>query len=101
MVDFFSDVEAKGSELSKQEAGCPGKEQKLPPLLLGLHFLELAALGLLTVHCIFHCHSLGVYLKQSYGKMKEKEVESRLQKEKKGKEKQARFNPDISLENMG
>ena len=33
MVDFFSDVEAKGSELTKQEAGCPGKEQKLPPLL--------------------------------------------------------------------
>ena len=30
MVDFFSDVEAKGSEISKQEAGCPEKEQKLP-----------------------------------------------------------------------
>ena len=31
----------------------------------------------------------------------EKEVELRLQREKKGKEKEARFNPDISLENMG
>ena len=40
MVNFFSEVEAKGSELSKQGTGCQGKEHqhwKLPPLLLGLH----------------------------------------------------------------
>ena len=47
-ANFFSDVEVKGSELSKQEGGCgcQEREQKLPPLLLGLHFLELVALGL-------------------------------------------------------
>ena len=54
-ANFFSDVEAKGSELSKQEGGCgcQEREQKLPPLLLGFYFLELVALGLLTMHCIF------------------------------------------------
>ena len=119
-ANFFSDVEAKGSELSKQEGGCQEREQKLPPLLLGLHFLELVALGLLTMHCIFHCHTLGVYLKQAYYKRQQrqleeeikkaeeekaklkqqvdKEVEMRLQKEK---GKGSKFNPDISLENMG
>ena len=122
MVDFFSQVEAKGSELSKQGTGCQGKEHqhwKLPPLLLGLHLMELIALALLTVHCIFHCHTLGIYLKQSYSKMKqrqleeqikkteeekarlEKEVEKEVELRLKGKEKGARFNPYISLENMG
>ena len=89
MVDFFSDVEAKGSELSKQEAGCQGKEQKLPPLLLGLHFLELVALGLLTMHCIFHCHTLGVYLQQSYCKMKQRQLEEEI---KKAEEEKAKLN---------
>ena len=76
-ANFFSDVEAKGSELSKQEggSGCQEREQKLPPLLLGLHFLELVALGLLTMHCIFHCHTFGVYLKQAYYKRQQRQLE--------------------------
>ena len=55
-ANFFSDVEDKGAELNKQEGGggCQEREDKLPPLLLGLHFLELVALGLLTMHCICH-----------------------------------------------
>ena len=122
MVDFFSEVEAKGSELSKKGAGCQGREHqhwKLPPLLLGLHLMELIALALLTVHCIFHCYTLGIYLKRSYSKMRqrtleeqirkteeenariEKEVEKEVELRLKGKEQGARLNPDISLENMG
>ena len=60
MVDFFSEVEAKGSELNKKGTGClemggMQREQhwKLPPLVLGLHLMELIALAILTVHCIF------------------------------------------------
>ena len=71
------------------------------------------------MHCIFHCHTFGVYLKQAYYKRQQrqlereikkaeeekaklkqqvdKEVEMRLQKEK---GKGSKFNPDISLENM-
>ena len=71
------------------------------------------------MHCIFHCHTLGVYLKQAYYKRQQrqleeeikkveeekaklkqqvdKEVELRLQKEKR---RGSKFNPDISLENM-
>ena len=126
MVDIFSEVEAKGSELNKKGTGClerggMQREQhwKLPPLVLGLHLMELIALALLTVHCIFHCHTLGLYLKWSYSKMKqraleeqirqteeersrlEKEVEAQVQLRLKGNEQGAKFNLDISLENMG
>ena len=81
--------------------------------------MELIALALLTVHCIFHCHTLGIYLKRSYSKMKQRQLEEQIKKTEeekarlnrevekevelrlKGREKGARFNPDISLENMG
>ena len=71
------------------------------------------------IDCIFHCHNLGIYLKRSYSKMKqraleeqirqteeersrlEKEVQKEVQLRLKGKEQCAKFNPDISLENMG
>ena len=84
---------------------------KLPPLLLGLHFLELVALGLLTMHCICHCHTLGVYLKQAYLKRQQRQLELEIKKaeDEKLKLKQqvdkevelrqkGKFNPEISLE---
>ena len=81
--------------------------------------MELIALALLTRYCIFHCLALGIYLKRSYSKMKqraleeqirqteeersrfEKEVEAQVQLRLKGKEQGAKFNLDISLENKG
>ena len=71
------------------------------------------------MHCIFHCHTLGVYLKQAYYKRKQRQLEDEIKKaeEEKAKLKQqvdkevelrlqkekgrgSKFNPDISLENM-
>ena len=95
MVDFFSEVGAKGSELCKQGTGCQGKEHqhwKLPPLLLGLHLMELIALALLTVHCIFHCHTLGIYLKRTYSKMKQRALEDQI---KKTEEEKARLEREV------
>ena len=81
--------------------------------------MEIIALGLLTVHCVFHCHSLAIFLKRSYLKVRQRAVEeqarltaeenARIQKEvekemelrMKGKEKGAKLNPDIELDNMG
>ena len=81
-ANFFSEVQDKGAELNKQEGGgrCQERVDKLPPLLLGLHFLELVALGLLTMHCVCHCHTLGVYLKQDFLKRQQKQLELELNK---------------------
>ena len=91
-VDFFSEVESTGTKINKNGAGCQGKEPKhwkLPPLLLGLHLMEPIALRLLTVHCVFHCHTLAMYLKSSYLKMRQRarnaEENARIEKEVKKK----------------
>ena len=99
----------------EDKGGCPEREQRLPPLLLGLHFLELVALALLTLNSVFHCHTLCVYLKQAYQKRQQRHLELELAKaeEEKAKLKMqvdkevaarmkekvgSKFNPDISLE---
>ena len=116
-ANFFSQVQDKGAEMNKMEdkGGCPEWEQRLPPLLLGLHFLELVALALLTLHSVFHCHTLGVYLKQAYQKRQQRHLELELAKAEEEKAKLkiqvdkevaarmkekvgSKFNPDISLE---
>ena len=60
--------------------GCPKREQRLPPLLLGLHFLELVASALLTLHAVFHCHTLCVFRKQAYQKRRQEQLEAALAK---------------------
>ena len=94
--------------------GCPKREQRLPPLLLGLHFLEIVALALLTLHTVFHGHTLCVFLKKAFQKKKQEQLEAALAKaeadrlrlkEQVDKEVAARmkekvdskYNPDISL----
>ena len=94
---------------------CP-TEYRLPPVLLGLHFLEILALGLLTFHTVFHGHTIFVYLKKAFLKKKQEQAEAALAKAEadrlrmkaevdkevaarmKMKEKaEYKFNPDISL----
>ena len=95
---------------------CPKREQRLPPLLLGLHFLEIVQLALLTVHTVFHGNTLCVYLKKAFQMKKQEQLEAALakaeadrlrMKEQVDKEAAARlklkvkvdskYNPDISL----
>ena len=80
-----------------------------------LHFLELVALALLTLHSVFHCHTFGVYLKEVYQKRQQRQLELELAKAEEEKAKLkiqvdkevearmkekvgSKFNPDISLE---
>ena len=58
---------------------CPMREG-LPPLLLGLHFLEIVALALLTLHTVFHGHTLCSFLKKAYLKKKQQQAEQALAK---------------------
>ena len=68
-----------------------------------------------TLHCVFHCHTLGVYLEQAYQKRQQKQLELELVKAEEEKAKLklqvdqevemrlkekvgSKFNPDISLE---
>ena len=98
----------------EDKGGCPEREQRLPPLLLGLQFLELVALALLTLHAVFHCHTLCVFLKQAYQKREQKPLELELAKAEEEKMKlkmqvdkeiaarmkekvESKYNPDISL----
>ena len=61
-ANIFSQVQDTGAEMTKMEdkGRCP-TEYRLPPVLLGLHFLEILALGLLTFHTVFHGHAIFVY----------------------------------------
>ena len=91
------------------------KETKSASSFLGLHFLELVALALLTLHSVCHCHTLCVYLKQAYQKRQQRHLELELAKAEEEKMKLkmqvdkevaarmkekvgSKFNPDISLE---
>ena len=78
-------METTGTEVTKNWARCQEKCElqhwKLPPLLLGLHLMELVTLGLLTIHCIAHCHTFGTYLKSSYLKMRQRATEEQARKE--------------------
>ena len=117
-VNFFSDVRDTDVEMNKMNniEGCPKREQRLPPLLLGLHFLEIVALALLTLHTVFHGHTLCVFLKKALLKKKQEQAEAALAKAEadrlrmkeevdkevaarmKLKEKvEAKYNPDINL----
>ena len=118
-VHFFSEVETTGTKIIKNGAKCQGKQEphhwKLPPLLLGLHLMELVTLGLLTVHCVPHCHTFATYLKSSYLKLKQRATEEQARKEAEESEKIERqvqewmkkereslkLNPSFELENMG
>ena len=115
-ANIFSQVQETGVEMVKKEeqGKCP-TEYRLPPILLGLHFLEILALALLTFHTVFHGHAIFIYLKKAFLKRKQeqakaalakaeaerlkmkaevdKQVAARLKKEKV----EDRFNPDISL----
>ena len=81
-----------------------------------MHFLEIVALALLTLHTVFHGHTLCVYLKKAFLKKKQEQAEAALAKAEadrlkmkaesdkevaarlKMKEKvEDKFNPDISL----
>ena len=81
-ANFFSQVQDTGAEMNKMEDadGCPKREQRLPPLLLGLHFLEIVALALLTLHTVFHGHTLCVYLKKAFLKKKQEQADAALAK---------------------
>ena len=71
-ANFFSDVRDTDVEMKKMNniEGCPKREQRLPPLLLGLHFLEIVALALLTLHTVFHGHTLCIFLKKKISEEK-------------------------------
>ena len=81
-----------------------------------LTFLRVGGFRALTMHCIFHCHTLGVYLKQAYYKRQQRQLEEEIKKaeEEKAKLKMqvdkkvemrlqkekglgSKFTPDISL----
>ena len=49
--------------------------------------MELITLGLLTVHCVAHCHTFITYLKGSYQKMKQRATEELARKEAEESEK--------------
>ena len=112
-ANIFSQVQDTGVEMTKKEeqGRCP-TQYRLPPILLGLHFLKILALALLTFHTVFHGYAI---LKKAFLKRKQeqaeaalakaeaerlkmkaevdKQVAARLKKEKV----EDRFNPDISL----
>ena len=49
--------------------------------------MELVTLGLLTVHCVAHCHTFVTYLKSSYLKMRQRATEEQARKEAEESEK--------------
>ena len=106
----------RGSDIwDKYPIGFLFQEKHPPTLLFGLHLIELVTLGLLTIHCIAHCHTFGTYLKSSYLKMRQRatekqarkeaeeneKIELQVQKRMKEKREAAKLNPSIELENMG
>ena len=116
-ANIFSSIQETGVEMVKEEeqGRCPTTQYRLPPILLGLHFLEILALALLTFHTIFHGHAIFNYLKKAWLKRRQDQADAelakaeaeRLKMEKEINEQVAvrlkkekvenKFNPDISL----
>ena len=116
-ANIFSSIQETGVEMVKEEeqGRCPVTQYRLPPILWGLHFLEILALGLLTFHTIFHGHAIFNYLKKAWLKRRQDQADAdlakaeaeRLKMEKEINEQVAarlkkekvenKFNPDISL----
>ena len=115
-ANIFSAVNQKGVEMNKEgmQGKCSQVQARLPPIIWGLHFLEILALIMLTVHTLVHTYTIVTHLKKSWIKRKqdqeqlalalaeeqrlkmEKEINQQVQARLK-KEKVEKFEPNFAL----
>ena len=115
-ANIFSAVNQNGVEMNKEgmQGKCPQVQARLPPIIWGLHFLEILALIMLTVHTLVHTYTIVTHLKKSWIKRKqdqeqlalalaeeqrlkmEKEINQKVQERLK-KEKVEKFEPNFAL----
>ena len=59
-ANIFSSIQETGVEMVKEgeQGRCPVTQYKMPPILWGLHLLEILALILLTFHTLVHGHAI-------------------------------------------
>ena len=115
-ANIFSAVNQNGVEMNKEgmQGKCPQVQARLPPIIWGLHFLEILALIMLTVHTLVHTYTIVTHLKKSWIKRKqdqeqlalalaeeqrlkmEKEINQKVQERLK-KEKVEYFEPNFAL----
>ena len=61
-----------------EQGRCPVTQYRMPPIIWGLHFLEILALILLTFHTLVHGHAIFNYLKKTWLKRKQDQAEAEL-----------------------
>ena len=78
--NIFSAVNQKGVEMNKEgiQGDCPQAQARLPPIVWGLHFLEILALIMLTVHTMMHTYAIVTNLKKAWIKRKQDQEELAL-----------------------
>ena len=78
----FDAAKCKNSSLEMVKEGeqgrCPVTQYRMPPIIWGLHFLEILALILLTFHTLVHGHAIFNYLKKTWLKRKQDQAEAEL-----------------------
>ena len=79
-ANIFSSVNQNGVEMNKEgmQGKCPATQYRMPPIIWGLHFLEILALILLTVHTLVHTYTIFTHLKKSWIKRKQEQEQLAL-----------------------
>ena len=79
-ANIFSSVHETGVEMTKEgkQGKCPATQYRMPPIIWGLHFLEILALILLTVHTLVHTYTIFTHLKKSWIKRKQEQEQLAL-----------------------
>ena len=79
-ANIFSSIHETGVEMVKEgeQGRCPVTQYRMPPIIWGLHFLEILALILLTFHTLVHGHAIFNYLKKTWLKRKQDQAEAEL-----------------------
>ena len=79
-ANIFSSIHETGVEMTKEgkQGKCPITQYRMPPIIWGLHFLEILALILLTVHTLVHTHTIFTHLKKSWIKRKQEQEQLAL-----------------------
>ena len=81
-ANIFSSIHETGVEMFKEgeQGRCPVTQYRMPPIIWGLHFLEILALILLTFHTLVHGHAIFNYLKKTWLKRKQEQAQAELAK---------------------
>ena len=71
-------IQETGVDMVKEgeQGRCPVTQYRMPPIIWGLHFLEILALILLTFHTLVHGHAIFNYLKKTWLKRKQEQAQA-------------------------